>query len=304
MIFKGDTFVNRYRLEGELMAITPTHVGTGETISRERPNSQKAAKKSKEPKQSETQEIAVIARDFDNRPYLPGSALRGNVRHYLLQVFRAFGHKIAADPDFDSAAFRDYEESQQLDYMINGASLLEQLFGTPFSEGKIEFWDAPAANKINAPAYTARGWNQDRQSYIVQSVSIDPETGAADPHKLYAFEVAPSGLRYQVNIVGQNLTDEELGFLLFGLYGFNSEIFPLTIGAMAGRGFGRMAFKLTNLYRVQNKDQELANWAKLASEKNHAGYNLLPKVTEPVDQLINRFKNAFQKRMEGKHETK
>jgi len=300
MIFKGDAFVNRYRLEGELMAITPTHVGTGETLSRERPDSPKAAKKSKEPKQLETQEVAVIVRDFHDRSFLPGSALRGNVRHYLLHVFRAFGHRIAADPDFDSPAFRDYEESQQLEYMINSASMLEQLFGTPFSEGKIEFWDAPAVNKINAPAYKERGWNQERQSYVVQSVSIDPETGAADPHKLYAFEVSPPGLRYQVNIVGQNLTDEELGFLLFGLYGFNSEIFPLTIGAMAGRGFGRMAFKLANLYRVQNKEQELENWAKLALAQDHAGYNLLPKVTEPVDRLINRFKDAFQKRMEGK----
>lgn len=300
MIFKGDTFVNRYRLEGELMAITPTHVGTGETTPRERPDSSKATKKSKESKQPETQEIAVITRDFHDRPYLPGSALRGNVRHYLLQVFRAFGRRIATDPDFDSAAFRDFEESQQIDYMINSASLLEQLFGTPFSEGKIEFWDAPAVNKVNAPAYKERGWNQERQSYVVQSVSIDPETGAADPHKLYAFEVAPPGLCYQVNVVGQNLTDEELGFLLFGLYGFNSEIFPLTIGAMAGRGFGRMKFNLTNIYRVQDKDQELANWTKLASEKDHAGYNLLPKVTEPDDQLIKRFKDAFQKRMEGK----
>ena len=160
MIFKGDAFVNRYRLEGELIAITPTHVGTGETLPRERQDSQKAAKKSKEPKRPETHEVAVIARDFHDRPYLPGSALRGNVRHYLLQVFRAFGHRIAAERDFDSAAFRDFEESQQIDYMINHASLLEQLFGTPFSEGKVEFWDAPAFNKINAPEYKGRGWDQ------------------------------------------------------------------------------------------------------------------------------------------------
>lgn len=300
MIFKGDAFRNRYRIAGELTATTPTHIGNGEI--KERPRDGKSEKPKKQNEKT-TQDVSLIALGFKDgglRPYLPGSALRGNVRHYLLQIFRAFGHRIAADADFAGTAFRDYEESQQIDYMINKASLLEQLFGTPFSEGKIEFWDAPAKNEVAAPEFAGRGWDNDRQTYIVQSVSIDPETGAADSHKLYAFEVAPPGLSYEVNIVGQNLTDEELGFLLFGLYGFNSEIFPLTIGAMAGRGFGRMAFKVTNIYRIQNQEQELANWVKLALAQDHAGYNLLPKVTEPVDQLIRRFKDAFQARMKEK----
>lgn len=290
MIFKGDPFVNRYRIEGKLIAITPTHVGTGEVLSKPR-----EVKKIKDSNKVETQDIALIARGFNSLPYLPGSAVRGTIRHYLLQVFRSFKGKVAADPDFESEKFRNYEEKDQINYMMRDASLLEQLFGTPFSEGKIEFWDASATNIDNAPNYVERGWDQKRQSYIVQSVSIDPETGAADPHKLYAFEVAPPGLQYHINIVGQNLTDEELGFLVFGLNGFNSEIFPLTIGAMSGRGFGRMKFELKNIYCITRS--EIKNWASLALTNDHAGYNLLPKVKEPADQLIQKFKDAFQKRM-------
>jgi len=290
MIFKGDDFVNRYRLEGELCALTPTHIGTGETRSEKRP-------KSKEDKQEqETQEIAVIARDFKGLPYLPGSALRGVVRHYLLQVFRSFKHRLADDPNFEHEKFRDLDQQQQITYMKNEASLLEQLFGTPFSESKVEFWDSPALNKVEAlPDCVEKGWDKNGQSYVVRSVAINPETGAAEAHKLYAFEVAPPGLRYHVNIVGQNLTAEELGFLLFGLHGFSSEIFSLTLGAMAGRGFGRMCFELKNLYRVERAD--LKNWINLAAASNHAGYKMLPKVEGAIEPLVKPFKDSFHERM-------
>ncbi len=301
--FKGDAFENRYRFEGELLAKTPTHVGTGGERKEVRTES-------KEPDVApETQGIALIARDFHDRPYLPGSSLRGVVRHYLLQIFRSFGRRIAQDPDYETEdspildqkgrkiKFRELEQEQQKTYMRDHASLLEQLFGTPFAEGKIEFWDAPAVNTVAATndADKEKGWQQERQSYVVRSVAINPLTGAAEGGKLYAFEVAPPGLRYHVNLVGQNLSDVELGFLLFGLFGFNSEIFPLTVGAMSGRGFGQMQFELKNLYRV--KRDELGNWVNMAGAGNHAGYSALPKVNLPVNQLIKPFKDAFHQKM-------
>lgn len=291
MLFKGDPFVNRYRFEGELIAQTPIHIGTGEVRQEERRD---AKKDSVEP---ETQEIALIAHDIQGRPYLPGSTLRGVVRHYLLQVFRGFANGLAADPDFEKEELRGLDQNQQISYMNEKASLLEQLFGTSFCESKVEFWDAPAINTVQAVNYNEKGWDQKRQCYVVRSVAINPETGTAEAHKLYAFEVAPPGLRYNVNLVGQNLTEEELGFLIFGLNGFNSDIFPLTIGAMAGRGFGRMKFQLTKVYRMQSAD--LKQWAEKAVESDHAGYHILPLATIDTPSLIAPFKEAFQRRMGG-----
>ncbi len=290
MIFKGDEFVNRYRLEGELCAITPTHIGTGGT----RP--EKRSKSKEDNQEQETQEIAVIARDFRGLPYLPGSALRGVVRHYLLQIFRSFKNRLADDPNFENEEFRQLDQQEQILYGKNKASLLEQLFGTPFWESKVEFWDAPVLNRVEAPPdFIEKGWNENGQSYVVRSVAINPETGAAEADKLYAFEVAPPGMRYHMNMVSQNLTSEEFGFLLFGLHGFNSEIFQMTIGAMAGRGFGRMHFELKNIYRVERAD--LKNWITLAAASNHAGYKSLPKVEGAIEQLVKPFKDAFQERM-------
>ena len=287
--FKGDLFKNRYRIEGELIARTPTHIGTGETRKETSRNT-----KSGSENQDDSPEISEIARDFSGRPYVPGSALRGVVRNYLLQIFRSFEGNIAANPDFEKCKEKYDTQKKQVEYMSTDASLLEQLFGTPFSESKIEFWDAPAINKINGSEFVRRGWDDDRQCYVIQSVAIDPITGTAETHKLYSFEVAPKGLRYEVNIVGQNLTDIELGFVIFGLYGFNSPVYPLTIGAMSGRGFGQMSFDLKKIYEI--RDGDLENWAKDALLKDHAGYSALP-LSKNKDELIKSFKDAFYEKI-------
>ena len=184
-------------------------------------------------------------------------------------------------------------QNAQIEFMRNRASMLEQLFGTPFAEGKIEFWDAPAAKKVVAPQlWKAKGWNDERQCYIVNSVAIDPATGAAEKHKLYSFEVTPAGVEYQINIVGQNLSDEELGQLLFGLEGFNSKIVPLTIGAMSARGFGQMSFKVEKIYRI-TKD-ELPAWIETTlMSQDSAGYEALPEIVGLADTMIRSFKTKF-----------
>ncbi len=296
-----DSFENRYRIEGELIALSPTHIGSGET----RQDENNPAKKENE----SPPEISEIVRDFEEKPYLPGSALRGVVRHYLLQIFKPISLNIANDPNYETdklplldsnleyKLFKDLKQKEQIEYMKQNASLLEQLFGTPFTKSKIEFWDAPACNKISAPEFENRGWDEERQSYVVHSVAIDPKTGAAEKHKLYSFDVAPAGLRYEVNIVGQNLSEIELGFLFFGLEGFNSKVFPLTIGAMAGRGFGRMELRVKDIYCLEARDLE--GWIGNTKSNDSAGYNAIPDDCKS-EKLIQDFKDEFLKAIGGK----
>lgn len=286
-VFKGDSFENRIRIEGTLQAVSPTHIGTGET--REEKREGKDGKKEKT-------DVAMIALDANGYPFLPGSALKGVVRNYILQLLRGTYPKVAWEHEYQSSQFRDMKQDDQIDFMRTKASMLEQVFGTPFAEGKVEFWDAPAANKVTAPEpqlWKTKGWDEAHQCYRVNSVAIDPTTGAAEKHKLYSFEVTPAGLEYQINIVGQNLSDEELGLLIFGLEGFNSNIVPLTIGAMSARGFGRMIFKADKIYRL-TKDI-LPTWIeKSLKKKDLAGYAALPEVSGSADDLIRSFKaNLF-----------
>lgn len=299
MSLKGDIFENRYRLIGELISLSPTHVGTGEV----REEAQTEKKKTGDKTSDEKVEISLVATDVNNKPYIPGSALRGVIRHYLRHIFIGLSNnRIAQDQNFESTEFKEKTQEEQINYMRTEASMLERLLGTPFAEGKAEFWDASAINTVNGKQFKDRGWNSERNTYVVKSVAIDPTTGTAFPHKLYTFEVAPPGLRYELNVVGQNLDDEEIGMLLFGLESFNSEIFPLTIGAMSGRGFGRMSFKLKEIYRITQDD--LPDWVKNSIKDGHAGYHALKNVTDQKDILIKKFKTAFQDSLGGDHESK
>ncbi len=286
---------NRYRIECELVAQSPTHIGTGET----RPVARQ--KKSDNAGDQECTEITMIARDCTGLPYLPGSSLRGVVRNYLLQIFRHLNpEKIAHEENYEGKKFKEKSQDQIIDEMLPAATLLEKVFGTPFWAGKVEFWDAPASNRIRISSanFVDKEWDDERQCYLVRSVAIDPITGTAENHKLYTFEVAPAGIRYQVNIVGQNLEPEELGFLLFGLSGFNSEIYPLTIGAMSGRGFGHMTFEVKNIYALTQDG--LSDWVKAAATHDHAGYSALKCLEEPLENIIKPFKESFLKQLDGR----
>lgn len=284
---------HRIRLEGTFTATSPTHIGTGGT----RPVDRKK-KSSDEDATQESTDISMIARDCSGSPYVPGSALRGVVRNYLLQIFRSLSEKIARNEDYEKvladAKAQDIRQDDLYEDEYNKASLLEKVFGTPIWAGKIEFWDAPATGKIDGTCFKDKDWDQERQCYLVRSVAIDPVTGAAEAHKLYTFEVAPAGLSYKVNIVGQKLDDTELGMLLFGLNGFNSEIYPLTIGAMSGRGFGQMTFRLDKLYVLEDSEEAVRNWAVQASQHDHAGYHGLQEMSDSErEELIGTFKQCF-----------
>jgi len=284
----------RIRLEGTLTATSPTHIGTGEArpVDRVRKNGEDDA--------MESTDISMIARDCSGLPYLPGSAIRGVIRNYLLQIFRSLPGNIAPfDDDFEQkiTATKELNPDITQDDLYKDeydkASLLEKVFGTALWAGKIEFWDASAIGKIEEACFKDKDWDQDRQCYLVRSVAIDPVTGAAEAHKLYTFEVAPAGLSYKVNIVGQMLDEQELGMLLFALNGFNSSIYPLTIGAMSGRGFGHMNFTLDKLSLLDNSEETIRNWVAGAQQNDHAGYYGLQDVSDTMPTLIEKFKESF-----------
>jgi CRISPR type III-B/RAMP module RAMP protein Cmr6 len=282
----------RIRLEGTLKTTSPTHIGTGETRPVDR------VKKNGENDAPESTDISMIARDCKNLPYLPGSAIRGVVRNYLLQIFRSLPGNIAREKDFEPVLADAKAANKNQDIVFkeqyDEASLLVKVFGTSIWAGKIEFWDAQATGRINGSCFKDKEWDDKRQCYLVRSVAIDPVTGSAEAHKLYTFEVAPAGLSYKVNIVGQKLEDAELGMLLFALNGFNSDIYPLTIGAMSGRGFGQMTFTLDKFYVLENTQEALEKWVKQANEHDHAGYHGLKEMSDTErNKLIGTFKLAF-----------
>ena len=71
--------------------------------------------------------------------------------------------------------------------------------------------------------------------------------------------------------------------MLLALEGFNSQIYPIQVGARGGRGYGRMEFEMGAIYRLEQDGVE--EWIRNTlhaegTDTKHAGFFGLPKLTE------------------------
>ena len=299
-----DSFRNRYRITGTLETRSPFHLGNGEFETRKGLINKESAEKDKPVK------VSAIATDWEGKPVIPGSALKGSLRGYLLDVLQHFGRKVAFDNDFEKLAKEDDYQTQaeQIRFIKNSedVSHLERLFGTPWYSSKIEVWDA---NLIIDPTFSVDArletprppyWDKKRWTFVDQSVAIDPKTHTALDKRLYHYDVVPPGLKFEVNITGRNLGEMELGMLLLGLEAFNSDIWPLTLGGMGGRGFGRFRFTFGKLYCL--KADQLPDWIETSIRNNHAGYYGIDSMETRITECIDHYKECLLKKLETNDE--
>jgi CRISPR/Cas system CSM-associated protein Csm3 (group 7 of RAMP superfamily) len=313
-LLKGDGFLNRYRIEGVLTTTAPLHLGNGYNAPEERKHPM-VEKDGKE----KPAEVNAVATDWEGRPVVPGSSLKGVLRSFLLDVLSA---STAGAELLAGERKRDYEaivrpkegspmtplqaQEEQIAFMRNKAGFLERVFGTPFAEGKVEVWDCecaspdlpvatPALDNPDSPPF----WDKKRLTYIDQSVAIDPDTKTAIDKKLYHYETVPPGVSFNVAITGQNLVHIELGMLLFGLHAFNSAIWPLTLGGMTNRGFGRCRFELKTIRYLHHSG--ITDWIENAAVNDHAGYETLKEIPgSEIKDRVADFRTAFLAGLGGK----
>lgn len=268
-LLKGDSLLNRYRITGTLTTIAPLHIGTGE--SRPMPRAE-----------GDAVEVSTIITDHRGKPLIPGSTLRGVLRNWLLNVLEGVGAQWAVDRDYSELLKVD--QAKQIQQVRNTFSHLELLFGTPLNAGKVEVWDATCCTgDIQAMGDALLGWDSRRLTYVDTSVAIDPARGTAKEKLLYKADVVPPGVTFELNLVAQNLSDEELGLVLLALEGFNSQIYPIQVGARGGRGYGRLRFKMDAVYRLESDG--LKKWLKDTLQEADtgtapAGYFGLPKLSD------------------------
>ena len=300
---KGENFLNRYRFTGILTTRSPLHIGTGEESESIYSNQEHERLKNELGK---VPQVSTIIKDYRGKPLIPGSTLRGVMRHWLLSVLSGFDASWAATRDYLDDAWTELNQADQVKAVKESFSWLELLFGTPFHEGKIEIWDATCqTTSINATD-TLLGWNPKSLTYIDTSVAINPKTGTAIENLLYKTEIVPPGVEFEFNLVGQNLSEFEIGMVLLALQGFNSTIYPIRVGARSGRGYGLMQFTAGTVYGLDTKN--IREWItstvrsfgkeRAADEstdgRDAAGYFALPELEKnDQERLIQTAKNKF-----------
>ncbi len=230
--------MTRWRIEGTLTVQkgSALHVGSGET-SRERGVEQR----SPGGEQGEAVEVSLVAVDHRRRPYIPGPSLKGALRRWARA--RSFS---TADVDLAFGfASRRGATSDHDD--LGGEQTMAEKEEVVSRRGAATFLDAFCRGGAALPgkAYEPPHWDRARLSGVGVGVAIDRRTRATDEGKLFHFEIVPPGIVFDVVV---EVDDGGAGAsivktVVAALDGFSCTTDPLTLGAGAGSGWGRLDWK-------------------------------------------------------------
>lgn len=249
---KWNTFENRLRITGELVARTGVRVGM-----------------SAETAMPTATDLPVI-KDAYGRPFIPGSSLRGAVRAYVERIVRAFephvgNGKGASNPTnptewaippekkLELSGREDYEEQ-----IYQLSCRVERVFGSAWLASRVRFSDLPLMET-----------HAQVEPELRDSVAIDREKESVA--NKYDFEALPAGVRFQFELIAENLNDEELGLVLLGIRALENG--DILVGGFKGRGLGHV--KLENAQYQWVERANLADylikgeWGTLSEERRN-----------------------------------
>jgi CRISPR/Cas system CSM-associated protein Csm3 (group 7 of RAMP superfamily) len=152
----------------------------------------------------------------EEEPYIPGSSLKGVVRSCAERTLRS-----VAAPHVDG-------EKEPC-----AMCLAARVFGSQSQASKVLFRDCPS-----------KGSSRDYRF----GIGIDRKTKTVADGALFSIEFVPTGARFQVEILADNLADEELGILCVGLN-------PLveghaSLGGGKSRGLGAVKLDFTKIEKI------------------------------------------------------
>ncbi len=206
-----------WRIEGILTARSPLHVGDG--------------RKAEQNADHNDAEISTFCRDVHNRPYIPGSSLRGFLREAFRRRYPSTEESLFGFQDLRSSA-------------ANAAA----------RGGLLSVWDAPSTG--DAIVKTAH------------HVVIDRQTRTADDGLLFFEEFLPAGTTFSINLViecAKQHPDEDVAQLVRQLLGLLKDLHndPGRLGSNTASGYGHVGWSMVKVSKLTPK--ALQSW--LASDK-------------------------------------
>jgi CRISPR-associated RAMP protein (TIGR02581 family) len=247
---KWSTFENRLLITGELVAKTAMPTAT---------------------------DLPVI-KDANGRPFIPGSSLRGAVRAYVERIVRTFepqagNGKGASNPtrteEWAIPPEKRQELARQRDYeqqIFEHSCRVERVFGSPWLASRVRFTDLPL---IETHASV--------EPELRDSVAIDREKESVA--NKYDFEAMPAGVRFQFELIAENLNDEELGLVLLGVQALTNG--DILIGGFKGRGLGHVVLENPNYCWVDRSNLKeyliRGEWGTLREEQRKQALETLFK---------------------------
>jgi CRISPR-associated RAMP protein (TIGR02581 family) len=203
-----------------------------------------------------TTDSAVI-RGADQKPFIPGSSLKGSLRSTTEKLAAAVpGVRTCALTDGEGGncpgapgeAQRKFHGRRRNEAWDERALLAElealcdtcKLFGSPFQASKLQIDDLPLIDWAGV-------------TQVRDGVGIDRDSERAVDRIKYDYEVVPPESSFKLHIMLEEPTDRDLALACLGLYEFVSGFGQ--VGGKRSRGLGRCELRSLKVYTLDLRDE-------------------------------------------------
>jgi CRISPR-associated RAMP protein (TIGR02581 family) len=169
-------FENRWKIEGTLTTETPLRIGDGDSLP--------ANKRLATTYLKEDAQVNSVATDKDNKPYIPASAIKGNLRAWAKNVLTddeieiIFGSR---DPQLETA-----------------------------KAGKVQFANAYIQPNSTDGFKSLPDWSSERLTAVSAAIAVNRKTRTASDKKLFHSEYVPAGITFNFELSGNDYQEELL----------------------------------------------------------------------------------------------
>jgi len=249
-----DTLQNRYEFAGFLVMETALHIGTGQS--------------------SLTTDAGVI-RDYQGRPFIPGSSLKGALRSAVerraewlgltsCRLEPGYANCLTTNGFVDEAWRRRALRERRAD--LDSLCATCQLFGSPFCAARVQMDDLPLVESFEeiAPSLIE----------VRDGVGIDRDSGTAAEGIKFDYEVVPSHTVFRLYCTAENLESPHMALLSLGLLEMMNGSVPL--GGKSTRGLGHCRLHLESVYHIDftqgdplTLGPQLLDHLRLPQERTH-----------------------------------
>jgi len=242
-----------WRIRGTFILTTPMHIGTG------RDAAIVLKEYERDDKKNEERFVATVVRDRQDKPYIPGSSLKGalNALARRANVPEGVRRKI-----FGAEASGETQPAQ------------------------VEFCNLYRHGLDPTPSSGLPNFNLDEHSQVANlpHVARNRERGTAEDQKLFLEQVVPPGCTFDFECTASNVDDGVIQHLLGVLTLASADDSPLRLGAGKSADQGIVTWQLSEVRKFESPE---ALWRELTTEGRAQVTNLwcdtlAPDVTQKL----------------------
>jgi CRISPR/Cas system CSM-associated protein Csm3 (group 7 of RAMP superfamily) len=199
----------RIRITGILCLCSDLHVGSGDV-----------GDITSRVKDAEEGSYRRVTLDHEGKPFIPASTLRGWLRAYARSIGSAGNQQLKI-------------------FEVNGFGYSNDIGR---KAGRIRVQDATLRSTVSSSAYP-KSWDAQSVTHLHHGIALDSRTGVVEDHKLFHYEVIPTGSQFTFCIEMDRCETEEFPLLLGLLAGWDGSQ-TAAIGGDSGTGQGRLQWEL------------------------------------------------------------